>query len=479
MQPITLLLIEHDEFFGPMLKKAVQRGLSSIAAETAVVCVETPEDAKRVLDSQSVSLVVSDYRFSDKQTITGDLSLALKRRNVPVIIVSSHIGLDEIPALFEALRLAGYYKKTERDLKRLSVAVEQLLRGNVHLRDEALFRWIHLSDLHFGGFVLSDALDRRNLCRTLIKDVRSVARADAIFVTGDLAFGGESGHYAEAKDFFAELLDAAGLAGDRVYIVPGNHDVRRASAGRPEVRALHQAVRSDVDALDALLSDAKARKTLRLKMADFEAFLRKEFPLHPKSEADHMDWSKKLEIMGTGDRKTTIRLIGLSTVWISDATDGFKEGAEGVFLPNMAVCAQQLESTFGDSGPEEILIVLGHHPMEWLQERSREQLERRLAGRRALLVTGHVHKQTAVQIAKLGDAGAMIRVIGGAGYEPGRRRRGAQHTYCWGALGERDGQWQVGWAPRIYVAERNEMRPDRTSYDLDENGYTWQPTGWA
>jgi hypothetical protein len=43
------------------------------------------------------------------------------------------------------------------------------------------------------------------------------------------------------------------------------------------------------------------------------------------------------------------------------------------------------------------------------------------------------------------------------------------------------GRWEIGWAPRIFVAERNAMRPDGNRYDLDADGYAWDefPLRWA
>jgi len=52
---------------------------------------------------------------------------------------------------------------------------------------------------------------------------------DAVFFTGDLTFSGQVEQYKLATKMLDEVLDACGLATqrDKVFIVPGNHDVDR------------------------------------------------------------------------------------------------------------------------------------------------------------------------------------------------------------------------------------------------------------
>ena len=58
------------------------------------------------------------------------------------------------------------------------------------------------------------------------------------------------------------------------------------------------------------------------------------------------------------------------------------------------------------------------------------------------------------------------------------------YGYAWGGArwnGEAD-RWEVGWAPRIYVAERQSAVADRTRYpELDEDDFAWEPLalGWG
>lgn len=89
------------------------------------------------------------------------------------------------------------------------------------------FRWIHLSDFHFA---MSDPYERNTVLQALLVEIRRRRKEegfqpDALFVTGDLAYSGQAGEYQQVSAFFEKLLDAAGLDKQRLFVVPGNHDL--------------------------------------------------------------------------------------------------------------------------------------------------------------------------------------------------------------------------------------------------------------
>jgi hypothetical protein len=61
-----------------------------------------------------------------------------------------------------------------------------------------------------------------------IGDYREQGRCpDLIFATGDVAYSGKADEYKLAIRFFDDLLAAAGLEKQRLFVIPGNHDVDR------------------------------------------------------------------------------------------------------------------------------------------------------------------------------------------------------------------------------------------------------------
>ena len=88
--------------------------------------------------------------------------------------------------------------------------------------------WLHVSDFH-----LSDKgpYNQEVILNALVSSVKRFRaeghKPDLIFATGDIAQNGKAQEYAYATEFFNALLDAAGLQKERLFIVPGNHDVDR------------------------------------------------------------------------------------------------------------------------------------------------------------------------------------------------------------------------------------------------------------
>lgn len=89
--------------------------------------------------------------------------------------------------------------------------------------------WLHVSDFHIRE---GDPYDRHVVLSALVSSVRRLreqeGRApDLIFATGDIAFSGKPAEYEMATRFFDDLLDAAGVEREHLFVIPGNHDVDR------------------------------------------------------------------------------------------------------------------------------------------------------------------------------------------------------------------------------------------------------------
>src|SRR5258708_8150425 len=88
--------------------------------------------------------------------------------------------------------------------------------------------WLHISDFHIRA---GDPYDRDVVLRALVKSVEDRAeKPDLIFATGDIAHSGKPPEYEIATQFFDKLLAAAKLDRDRLFVIPGNHDVDREEA---------------------------------------------------------------------------------------------------------------------------------------------------------------------------------------------------------------------------------------------------------
>jgi hypothetical protein len=88
--------------------------------------------------------------------------------------------------------------------------------------------WLHVSDFHIRS---RDPYDRDVVLRALVESVGQYAQrgrvSELIFATGDIAHSGKPAEYEIAERFFDDLLRAANLGKERLFIIPANHDVDR------------------------------------------------------------------------------------------------------------------------------------------------------------------------------------------------------------------------------------------------------------
>ena len=91
---------------------------------------------------------------------------------------------------------------------------------------------VHLSDIHFHHPICATDRDPDKPFRTrLVQDARqrteTLGPIDAILVGGDIAFAGKPEEYAVARAWLYELADACRCRHERIYVIPGNHDIDR------------------------------------------------------------------------------------------------------------------------------------------------------------------------------------------------------------------------------------------------------------
>lgn len=96
--------------------------------------------------------------------------------------------------------------------------------------------WLHLSDWHQKG----KEFDRDVVRDALLKDFENRAeialeleKIDFIVFSGDVAQNGKKEEYDEAvEQLFKPLLEKTGLQPEKLFIVPGNHDIDRSKFDR-------------------------------------------------------------------------------------------------------------------------------------------------------------------------------------------------------------------------------------------------------
>lgn len=279
---------------------------------------------------------------------------------------------------------------------------------------ETLFTWIHLSDLHVRaredqeGKGLDDAM-----LAALRRDLESQGDVafDALFVTGDIAWSGQREEYVAADAFLVAASRAIGLGPEKIYVVPGNHDVDRNADRGALTGKLVAELRGGRRRLDAALEHARAKEVLSARVYPFSVFATTFGPQPEEDDAvtdEHLFWSRRLE--GRGGLK--IRVVGISTGMLSDGdTD------RGL----LRIGELQLDRAGRSIRSGELVVVLGHHPVQggWLADE--HEADMWLREHAHVFLTGHAHDAIADE-ARAGAYGAYVWVTAGAA--PAKRKVG-------------------------------------------------------
>ena len=170
------------------------------------------------------------------------------------------------------------------------------------------FQILHISDLHIKK---KDEFDRSVVLAPLIERVKQDRKEgihpEIVVVTGDIAFSGRKFEYSEAKPFFDQLLESLELKDDRLFIVPGNHDVDRKKY-RPKDIPVYETMRE----MNAELEHEDYRTDLLKGMNDYFGFVETHYP--------HMNslYNRLVPFVSAYRTKCgkNIGLVGLNSAWM-------------------------------------------------------------------------------------------------------------------------------------------------------------------
>lgn len=253
-------------------------------------------------------------------------------------------------------------------------------------------RLLHLSDIHFREpECLQPDTDVYKPTRTrLLADVVGLCcekHVDAILVGGDIAFKAHPDEFATATSWLKDLADRTGCRQDRIYVVPGNHDVDRSVCQNSRAVANAQgaiagASRENMEAeLRAQLRDPEAGPALFKPLAAYNAFAS---PFAGYVSPSKPFWISNLDdVLGGG---VTLRLHGLTSTLISGLGNRDNEPGRLYLGPMQTVL---------DPEADVLNVVMAHHPPHWLVDH--EEVDDAVNDRAPLQFFGHAHRQRCTQ----------------------------------------------------------------------------------
>lgn len=252
-------------------------------------------------------------------------------------------------------------------------------------------RLLHLSDIHFREpDCLDPPTDPERPYRTrLLNDLVLLCAGkavDAILVGGDIAFKAHPAEFEVATVWLKDVADRTGCRHDRIYVVPGNHDVDRATCRSSMAIANAQGAIANAQkhrreaTMRAQLKDGEAGAALFKPLAAYNAFAS---PFGCYVSPGKPYWTYTLDDFGGG---VTLRLHGLTSTLISGLEDRDNTPGRLYLSPLQTVL---------DPEPDVLNLVMSHHPPHWFIDR--DEVDDAVNARAPLQFFGHEHRQRCTQ----------------------------------------------------------------------------------
>jgi hypothetical protein len=308
------------------------------------------------------------------------------------------------------------------------------------------YRFVHLSDIHFGQEKYGDKPIHDDVRVELLRDCAglrgSQGVADGIIVSGDIAYSGKTDQYRSAGEWLDELTSEVGCPATAVSVVPGNHDID-ISQIETVTKLIHEKLRSaPISELDNLLGSIEhdTHNPLLPKLSAYREFAaRYGCDFQPPAVSA---WAKDLQM----EVPNKLSFVGITSVIVSDLTDavGMMILRNQQYIISRAACTE--------------LVVMMHHPVHWF--RNHNDVETYL-NRARIILTGHEHNPKVRLVQH--ETGETLWIHAGAANPPG----GAEfytYAYNWMEL-THDVQGdqhvlEVKIQPRVWDSKKTKFHPD-------------------
>lgn len=322
--------------------------------------------------------------------------------------------------------------------------------------EKYIFSWVHVSDLHFGQGCESIKIDQNLVLSKLREDIKQQIdkhnlNVNAIFITGDIAFSGKE--YRLAEEWIDGLSSIQEIEAKNIYMVPGNHDIQRESEKENRnLRRLVDNLRSGIDNIDDAYACKEDLDLLQLKFQNYRNFAIKYLSSGCKNVEDVYWYCDK------NSDSMKIKIVGLNTAILAKNDDDKQKLRLGKF---------QIKA-LAATDPDELLIVLTHHPLDWLGDS--QDVTRWLESKKHIHLSGHLHDQETKHIQRGGGA-KFIKIMAGAAHTS---LDGFSHSYNLASILSVDDKIFLRIWPRLWSDKNKEFRVD---VDLVSEGssYTDHP----
>ena len=275
--------------------------------------------------------------------------------------------------------------------------------------------------------------------------IKKEQKPSLIFITGDLVHGGQADEYQVAKEFCDQLLKITGLPKDRLFIVPGNHDVNRNDIKPIHTKNWYQF--ETQDDISEILSDDDISSILLRKLKNFYTFYNDFFG----SEINVKDHSIITQSIEIAELSIKINLLGLNSALFS--------GYDGDDKNKLAFGSYQIEQALQTMDKCSMLsIAFFHHPFSCFHP-SEEPIQNQIKQHADIILTGHLHDPS--NMSQHDSSGKVITIGAGASYET----RESENSFNLGVVNTETGKGKIQFYK--YISRANRWTKN-TDVNLDE-----------
>jgi predicted MPP superfamily phosphohydrolase len=274
---------------------------------------------------------------------------------------------------------------------------------------------LHISDIHFKSPECLDPSQdpdlavRTRMMRDLAQQVGILGEVGAILIGGDVAYKAAPDEYKTAWNWIQELAAISGCPKERIFVVPGNHDVDRSFIKKdvPAQAAQHMVATAPANSKEWRLSQQLSNEASGQSLfGAHSAYNEFAAPLGCQIWPAKPFWHQDLPL----ESGVTLRIYGLTSTLLS-GQNGQDDVQGSLYLGP--------RQTVFNPVPNTANLALIHHPIDWLSDG--DAVDDALTSRAAFHLFGHKHRQRAVM--------AEYVRIGAAAVNPSRNEQPYQPGY--------------------------------------------------
>jgi formylglycine-generating enzyme required for sulfatase activity/predicted phosphodiesterase/energy-coupling factor transporter ATP-binding protein EcfA2 len=244
---------------------------------------------------------------------------------------------------------------------------------------------MHLSNLNFNADGMHDVAITQ-LIDLYASSGSDGEQLDFIFCTGDIAVSGREEEYEAATQFFYRLSEVTRVPLERIFTVPGNHDVDR--------NRIRRAFRLDLPDKESVENLFSSEEDLAVALRPFHNYISFELRVFGRA------WTTKNPYLSSSCslRGFSVAILGFNTAWNSQEDESMDEIVIGYPLAENLI-REVLQ------GEPDLVVVLMHHPVTHLVAYERDRFQLLLSRNADFVLHGHVHSPEGFEIdSNLGDA---------------------------------------------------------------------------